>query len=106
MKCSVLVFQVHAGVFEDSTVTELTELCHVQMAAPCSVPSEFSIIYNGDLHEFDPVRRKWTQLSKEIPAPTPAGRCGLGFTAAAGRLLVFGGCTNACKLLASTLMHS
>ena len=75
----------------------------VRNAGPCSIPAEFSTIYNSDLHEFDPARLQWTQLATAIAMPTPAGRCGLGFPAAAGRLFVFGGCTNACKLLPSSL---
>ena len=61
---------------------------------PCTIPTEFSTIYNGDLHQFDPVRKEWIDLSGAIITPAPAGRCGMGFVAGDDRLLMFGGCTN------------
>ena len=56
--------------------------------------TQFNTIYSGDLYQFDPAKQKWTELTKSISSPLPAGRCGMGFTSSQGRLLVFGGCTN------------
>ena len=49
----------------------------------------------GDLHAYDPARRRWTDLSAPaagVPAPA---RLGHGFAAAGGRLFVSCGCTQA-----------
>ena len=67
-------------------------------AAICAIPSTFITSYNGELHQFDPLQQKWTDLSQDIAAPAPAGRCGMGFAADEDRLLVFGGCTTTRKI--------
>ena len=64
-------------------------------AGPCIIPTQFNTIYSDELYQYDPVKTKWTELTRSIASPLPAGRCGMGLAASEGRLLVFAGCTNA-----------
>ena len=75
-------------------------------SGPCSIPSEFSTIYNGDLHQYSPDERKWTEVTAAWSAPAPPGRCGMGFAASAGRLLIFGGCTSTRECLGCLLYQT
>jgi hypothetical protein len=63
-------------------------------AGQCLIPAEFSTIYNSDLHQYNPEENKWTEVTSAFSAPMPSGRCGMGFAAGGGRLMVFGGCTS------------
>eukprot|EP00292_Cryptomonas_paramecium_P002692 CAMPEP_0113672058 /NCGR_PEP_ID=MMETSP0038_2-20120614/6048_1 /TAXON_ID=2898 /ORGANISM="Cryptomonas paramecium" /LENGTH=2653 /DNA_ID=CAMNT_0000588277 /DNA_START=49 /DNA_END=8007 /DNA_ORIENTATION=+ /assembly_acc=CAM_ASM_000170 len=66
------------------------------LGGACVLPKDFYTVYQADLHEFDLEQQLWSDLSAPaVDGTTPSGRCGQGFTTAAGRLVLFGGCTNA-----------
>ena len=47
----------------------------------------------GDLHQFDLVSLRWTNLTKKVNGYTPSPRYGHGFASVDEKIFVHGGCT-------------